>query len=215
MCAIAESGTSALETSDQYRARNQARACTSRAERNNLASCSTGEKALSSIYSSTTRSRARLFELCAGNGRCQLFLPRFLTKMPQSWTGCECRGGVAKDGPVGHRSRRKPYHNPLYSSIMAAKFIPEGYHSTTPYLIMRGASRALDFYGKVFGAKEILRMPTPDGLIAHAEMQIGDSRIMLADEMPNLPYKGPQSLGGTSVCLMVYVADVDKTFAAA
>ncbi len=58
-------------------------------------------------------------------------------------------------------------------------------------------------------------MPTPDGHIAHAEMQVGDSRIMLADEMPQMPYKGPQSLGGTSVCLMLYVPDVDKMFAAA
>jgi PhnB protein len=96
---------------------------------------------------------------------------------------------------------------------MPVKFIPEGYHTATPYLIIRGAGQALDFYKKVFGAKEIMRMPTPDGHIAHAEMQIGDSHVMLADEMPKMPYKGPQSLGGTSVCLMVYVPEVDKVFA--
>jgi PhnB protein len=98
---------------------------------------------------------------------------------------------------------------------MPAKFIPDGYQTATPYLIVNGAAQALAFYTKVFAAKEVLRLPMPGGSIAHAEMQVGDSRIMLADEPPQKPYKGPRSLGGTSVCLMLYVEDVDALFTAA
>jgi PhnB protein len=125
----------------------------------------------------------------------------------------ESTDGFAKQAVLGEDETLNQEF--IYLIFMSAKFIPEGYHTTTPYLILRGAAQALDFYAKVFGAKEIMRMPTPDGHIAHAEMQIGDSRMMLADEMPGMPYKGPQSLGGTSVCLMIYVPDVDKVFAAA
>ena len=94
---------------------------------------------------------------------------------------------------------------------MAVKPIPEGYHSVTPYLIIKGASRAIDFYKKAFGATELMRMPGPNGTIMHAEIKIGDSPIMLADEgMGN--YRGPEALGGSPVSLMVYVENVDKVF---
>jgi len=94
---------------------------------------------------------------------------------------------------------------------MPVKPIPEGYHSVTPYLMVKGASRAIDFYKKVFGATEIMRMPGPGGSVAHAEIQIGDSRIMLADEQQG-NYRSPEAFGGSPVSLMLYVPDVDKTF---
>jgi PhnB protein len=95
---------------------------------------------------------------------------------------------------------------------MSVKPIPEGYHSVTPYLIIRGASDAIEFYKKAFGATELFRMPTPDGKVGHAEIKIGDSPIMLADEYPDMGYNGPQSIGGTPVSLMIYVEDVDTVF---
>src|SRR5215468_10855697 len=95
---------------------------------------------------------------------------------------------------------------------MPVKPIPEGYHSVTPYLIIKGASAAIDFYKRAFGATELFRMPDPSGkMVMHAEIKIGDSPIMLADEQPAM-YRGPQSLGGTPVSLMLYVDDVDKVF---
>ncbi len=95
---------------------------------------------------------------------------------------------------------------------MPVKPIPEGYHSITPYLIIKGASAAIDFYKKAFGATELFRMPDPSGKgIAHAEIKIGDSPIMLADEQPQM-YRSPQALGGTPVSLMLYVDDVDAVF---
>ncbi len=95
---------------------------------------------------------------------------------------------------------------------MPVKPIPEGYHSVTPYLIIKGASAAIDFYKKAFGATELFRMPDPSGKgVAHAEIKIGDSPIMLADEQPQI-YRSPQSLGGTPVSLMLYVEDVDTVF---
>ena len=95
---------------------------------------------------------------------------------------------------------------------MAVKPIPEGYHSVTPYLIVKGAARAIDFYKNVFGATEIMRMPGPGGSVAHAEIKIGDSHIMLADEQQHGPYRSPEAFGGSPVSLMLYVPDVDKTF---
>ncbi len=89
------------------------------------------------------------------------------------------------------------------------KPIPEGYHSLTPYLIVDGAAQALDFYKKAFGATELFRMEH-QGKIGHAEMKIGDSPFMLADEQPQ--WKGPKSLGGTPVSLMIYVDDVDTIY---
>lgn len=95
---------------------------------------------------------------------------------------------------------------------MSVKPIPEGYHSVTPYLIVRGAATAIDYYTKAFGAKELFRFPAPDGKIGHAEIKIGDAPIMIADEYPDMGYNGPQSLGGSPVSLMIYVEDVDTVF---
>ena len=92
------------------------------------------------------------------------------------------------------------------------KPIPDGYHSVTPYLIINGASAALDYYKRAFGATELFRMPAPEGKIGHAEIKIGDSPIMLADEFPEMGYKSPQSLGGSPVSIMIYVEDVDAVF---
>ncbi len=95
---------------------------------------------------------------------------------------------------------------------MAVKPIPEGYHAITPYLIIKGAAAAIDYYKKVFGATELFRMPDASGKgVGHAEIKIGDSPIMLADEQPEM-YRSPQSLGGTPVSLMLYVEDVDTVF---
>ena len=93
-----------------------------------------------------------------------------------------------------------------------AKPIPEGYHSVTPYLIIKGATEAIDFYKKAFGATELFRMPAPGGKIGHAEIKIGDSPIMLADESPEMGYKSPKSLGGSPISIMIYVVDVDTVF---
>lgn len=93
--------------------------------------------------------------------------------------------------------------------------IPEGYHSVTPYLIIKGAAKALDFYQRAFGAKEILRMPRPDGRIGHAEIRIGDSVVMLADEHPEINARSPESFGGSPVMIHLYVEDVDALFSQA
>lgn len=93
--------------------------------------------------------------------------------------------------------------------------IPAGYHSVTPYLICQNAAAALDFYKAVFNAVELMRMPGPDGKIMHAEIKIGDSLIMLADEFPQMNAKSPQSYGGTPVSLLLYVEKVDDVFAQA
>lgn len=95
---------------------------------------------------------------------------------------------------------------------MKVQPIPEGYHSVTPYLAVDGAAEAIEFYKKAFGAKELFRMPAPDGRIGHAEIQIGDSRIMLADENLEREFRSPKSLGGTASSLMVYVEDADRMF---
>jgi len=94
---------------------------------------------------------------------------------------------------------------------MGVKPIPDGYSSVTPYLIVTGAANALDYYKMAFDAQEIMRMPGPDGKIMHAELQIGSSRIMLADESPQMGHKSPQTLGGSGTGLMLYVTDVDDT----
>jgi PhnB protein len=92
------------------------------------------------------------------------------------------------------------------------KPIPEGYHTFTPYLIVKGAADAIEFYKKAFGATELFRIPGPDGRIGHAEIKIGDSMIMLADEHPEIGALSPQTIGGCPVHLMLYVDDVDATF---
>jgi len=90
------------------------------------------------------------------------------------------------------------------------KPIPDGYRTVTPHLYVKGGTEALEFYKKAFGAKELSRFPMPDGRLGHAEVQIGDSRIMLADEFPERNVRGPKSLGGTSVSIALYVEDVDS-----
>ena len=90
--------------------------------------------------------------------------------------------------------------------------IPDGYPQVTPYLCVDGASAAIEFYGKVFGAKERMRMPAPDGRIGHAELEIGDSLVMLSDEYPEMGHRGPKTIGGTPVTISVYVEDVDDAF---
>lgn len=88
--------------------------------------------------------------------------------------------------------------------------IPEGYHSVTAYLSLNNAAKAIEYYRNAFGAVEKVRMPGPGGKIMHAEIQIGDSVVMLADEFPEMGHKGPQTLGGTPVSLLLYVKDVDS-----
>jgi len=95
---------------------------------------------------------------------------------------------------------------------MATKAIPDGYHSVIPYLIVKGAVDAIDFYRHAFGAVEQMRMPAPDGRIGHAELRIGDSVIMLADEHPEMGHHSPQSLGGAGVSLLIYIDGVDEVF---
>jgi PhnB protein len=90
--------------------------------------------------------------------------------------------------------------------------IPEGYPRVTPYLIVDGASAAIDFYRDVLGATERMRMPGPNDKVGHAELQLGDSLIMLADEAPDMDSLGPKSVGGTSLMLHVYVEDADAVF---
>jgi len=95
------------------------------------------------------------------------------------------------------------------------KPVPDGYHNVTPYMIIDGAARALDYYKRVFGATERMRMPGPDGKIGHAEISIGDSMIMLADEHPEMGARSPRAFGGAAVSIMLYVNDVDATVKAA
>jgi PhnB protein len=93
---------------------------------------------------------------------------------------------------------------------MTAKPIPDGYNSVTSYLIIQGAARAIKFYEEAFGATELFRLADPSGKVGHAEISIGDSRIMLADEYPEMGFRSPQSLGGSPVGIHLYVEDVDS-----
>ena len=95
------------------------------------------------------------------------------------------------------------------------KPIPEGYHTATPYLIVKDAARAIEFYKKAFGATELMRMPGTGGKIGHAEIKIGDSPIMLADEVPGMGFRSPESLGGSPISILLYVEDVDVVFSEA
>ena len=87
--------------------------------------------------------------------------------------------------------------------------IPAGYHSITPYLCIKNAADAIEFYKKALGAVEVMRMNGPDGKVGHAEIKIGDSHLMIADEHPEMNFRSPQTIGGSPVFLMVYVEDVD------
>ena len=95
---------------------------------------------------------------------------------------------------------------------MAVSAIPKGFHSVTPYLIMNDAQKAIDFYCDAFSAEHVMQMPLPDGGIAHAEIIIGDSHIMLSDNGSEEHLKSPKELGGTALSLMLYVEDVDTVF---
>jgi len=96
------------------------------------------------------------------------------------------------------------------------KPIPDGYHAVTPYLVCAGAAKAIAYYEKVFGASLLYPpIPAPGGRIGHAELRVGDSVVMLADEHPDQGFRGPRSLGGTAVSLLLYVDDVERTFRAA
>lgn len=97
---------------------------------------------------------------------------------------------------------------------MAVQARPEGYHSVTPYLTCDGAAKAIDFYTRAFGAKELFRLPMGDK-VGHAEIMIGDSHVMLSDEWPEMDMLGPKKRGGATASLMVYVDDVDAMFARA
>jgi PhnB protein len=92
----------------------------------------------------------------------------------------------------------------------ATSHIPAGYHAVIPYLSVDGAGAAIDFYKRAFGATEVMRMPMPNGRIAHAELKIGDAHVMLADEFPEMNFRSPKSVGGTSVNIMIYVEKVDE-----
>ena len=96
--------------------------------------------------------------------------------------------------------------------MASVKPIPDGYPQLTPYLAVNGAAAAIEFYSKVFGATERMRMPAPEGKVGHAELQIGDSVVMLADEFPEMGNRGPKTIGGSPVTLSVYVEDVDSVF---
>ena len=98
------------------------------------------------------------------------------------------------------------------SSKHKVRPIPSGYHAVTPYLPVRGAAKAIDFYTEAFGAKELFRMPGPDDKLGHVELQIGDSRVMLSDEHESMEFLGPQSRGGTTVHMHLYVEDAEDTF---
>ena len=98
---------------------------------------------------------------------------------------------------------------------MTVKSIPEGYHSVTPYLSIKGAAAAMEFYERAFNAEEIFRLIAPDGKIGHAEIKIGDSPIMLADACDQGAFRPPAELSGTSIGMHVYVKDVDALFAQA
>jgi len=95
---------------------------------------------------------------------------------------------------------------------MAVKPVPEGYHTVTPYLFCKGAAAAIEYYKKAFGATEVMRFGAPDGQIGHAEIKIGDSVIMLADESPDMKALSPPTIGGTPVLIMLYLDDVDRVF---
>ena len=95
---------------------------------------------------------------------------------------------------------------------MTVRPIPDGYHAVTPYLIVKGAAQAIDFYKKVFGAVELVRFGGPGGKIGHAEIKLGESTVMLADEHPEMDALSPQTIGGSPVGILLYVPDVDAVF---
>ncbi len=122
-----------------------------------------------------------------------------------------------RDRDISGRRRRSAVIAPVRKggSPVAVKPIPEGRPRVTPYLCVDGAAAAIDFYVFVLGATERMRMPAPDGRIGHAELELGNSAIMLADEYPEIGFRSPKTVGGTPITLHVYVDDVDDVFAKA
>lgn len=113
------------------------------------------------------------------------------------------------------KNARRPQSTAKKSAPKRVRPVPAGYHTATPYLTVRGAADAIDFYKRAFGAKEIMRMPAPGGALGHGEIRIGDSVVMLSDEFPGAATKPPSTLGGTTGYVFLYVPDVDRTFAQA
>src|SRR5512141_2870482 len=115
------------------------------------------------------------------------------------------RAGKEKKGDEGMKAAKK--------FALTVKPIPEGYHSITPYLTVRGADRAIEFYRRAFGAEELFRLNGPDGkTVMHAELKIGDSRFFLGDEVPGMGCRSAETLGGSPTGIYLYVRDVDETF---
>ncbi len=114
--------------------------------------------------------------------------------------------------PSTDKTQTAPIEQTMTTQV---KPIPEGYHTATPYLIITNAAKAIEFYKEVFGATELSRLATPDGKVGHAELKIGDSRIMLADEWPEWDARSPQTIGGSPVVIMLYVEDVDAVVSGA
>ena len=96
--------------------------------------------------------------------------------------------------------------------LKKGKPVPRGYRTVTPYLIIKDAASAIDYYKRAFRAKVLMCLSEPSGKVGHAEIKIGDSRIMLADEYPEMGSRGPQSLGGSPVCILLYMDDCDEIF---
>ncbi len=92
------------------------------------------------------------------------------------------------------------------------RHIPDGYNTVTPYLIVRDAAKAIEFYKQAFGARELMRMAAPGGKVGHAEIKIGNSPIMLADEAPEIGARSPETIGGSPISILLYVEDVDAVF---
>lgn len=129
----------------------------------------------------------------------------------------EVRPARAGRPPSGHprRGRSSDRGREESDEQGPSEAIPEGYHSVTPYLIVDGGAKAIDFYTRVFHARERMRMPSPGGKVRHAELRIGDATIMLADEHPEMGARGSRAFGGAAVSLHLYVEDVDATVRAA
>jgi PhnB protein len=109
-----------------------------------------------------------------------------------------------------HRASQLGLFDKHLGGIVSVKAKPDGYHSITPYLVVKGASAAIDFYKKAFGAQEHFRLGGPDGKIGHAELKIGDSVVMLADEAPQMGALAPPTIGGSPVRILLYVDNVDE-----
>jgi PhnB protein len=114
-----------------------------------------------------------------------------------------------KKAPARAKAKGKATARPAVKKVSP---IPPGYHTVTPYLTVNDGAGALEFYKRAFGAREMMRMPAPNGKIGHAEIRIGDSHVMLSDEFPGTSTKAPTSLGGTTGSLMVYLPNVDAAF---